>query len=71
MGGTLKRLVDQGHIVSVCYMVTGSNAVHDYEAQKYLYFLEHFLTYNPQVQEHCHSDPKFREQNNCLIKIIQ
>lgn len=30
MGGTLARLVDQGHQVSVAYMVTGSNAVHDY-----------------------------------------
>ena len=53
MGGTLKRLVEQGHQVSVAYMVTGSNAVHDYEAQKYIHFIEDFLSYNSEVQKLC------------------
>ena len=53
MGGTLKRLVEQGHQVSAAYMVTESNAVHDYEAQKYIHFIEDFLSYNSEVQKLC------------------
>lgn len=53
MGGTIKKLVEQGHHVSVAYMVTGSNAVHDYEAQKYLYFLQDFLRFTPEIKNLC------------------
>ncbi len=44
MGGTIKRLHEQGHIVHVAYMTSGSNAVFDHDAKKYLYFLEDFST---------------------------
>ncbi len=36
MGGTLDRLVEQGHDVHVAYQVAGYNAVSDEEAMKYL-----------------------------------
>lgn len=49
MGGTIHRLKDQGHHVMIVYMTTGSNAVHDYEATKYLHFMKDFLKYNKKV----------------------
>jgi glucosamine-6-phosphate deaminase len=45
MGGTLNRLAEQGHEVHVAYMTPGSNAVHDYDAKKYLHFMESFTKY--------------------------
>ena len=39
MGGTVNRLVEQGHTVHIAYMTPGSNAVHDHDAKKYLYFM--------------------------------
>ena len=36
MGGTLDRLVDQGHEVHIAYQTSGNIAVSDYEALKYL-----------------------------------
>jgi glucosamine-6-phosphate deaminase len=44
MGGTMKKLQDQGHEIHVAYMTSGANGVFDYEAQKYLYFLKDFST---------------------------
>lgn len=38
MGGTIKKLHEQGHEVHVAYMTSGSNAVFDYDAKKYLLF---------------------------------
>lgn len=29
----------------IAYMTTGSNAVHDYEAAKYIYFMKDFLKF--------------------------
>lgn len=49
MGGTIHRLKDQGHHVMICYMTTGSNAVHDYETKKYLYFMKDFLKFNKEL----------------------
>ncbi len=40
MGGTLRKLVEQGNHVYVAYMTSGANGVFDYDAQKYFYFLE-------------------------------
>lgn len=40
---------EQGHVVKVAYMTTGSNAVHDYEATKYLHFMKDFLKFNSMV----------------------
>jgi len=42
MGGTLKKLHDQGHEVHVAYMTSGANGVLDIEARKYVYFLQSF-----------------------------
>ncbi len=43
MGGTLKKLRNQGHEVSVAYMTSGSNGVKNHEADKYLFFMKDFL----------------------------
>ena len=40
MGGTFRKLVEQGNHVYVAYMTSGANGVFDYDAQKYFYFLE-------------------------------
>jgi len=42
MGGTLKKLQEQGHEVHVAYMTSGANGVFDIEAKKYLHFLKDF-----------------------------
>ncbi len=42
MGGTLKKLYEQGHDVHVAYMTSGANGVNDLEARKYLYFMKDF-----------------------------
>jgi glucosamine-6-phosphate deaminase len=42
MGGTLKKLHDQGHDVHVAYMTSGANGVSYLEAKKYMYFLKDF-----------------------------
>ena len=44
MGGTLKKLKDQGHEIHIAYMTSGANGVFDHDAQKYLYFLKDFST---------------------------
>ena len=51
MGGTIHRLKDQGHKVMIAYMTTGSNAVHDYEASKYITFMKDFLKYKGEKKE--------------------
>lgn len=42
MGGTIMKLVKQGHNVHIAYMTSGSNAVFDHDAKKYLDFFENF-----------------------------
>jgi len=42
MGGTLIRLVDQGHKVHVAYMTSGNIAVFDYDACRYVDFVTSF-----------------------------
>lgn len=46
MGGTLRRLVQQGHDVNVCFLTNGDMAVNDEDLQRYLMFnrnvLRHF-----------------------------
>ena len=51
MGGTIHKLKDQGHHVMIAYMTSGSNAVHDHEATKYIYFLKAFLKYYQTSEE--------------------
>ncbi len=71
MGGTIKKLKDQGHQVSVAYMVTGSNAVHDYEAQKYLYFVKDFLTYNINLWGLVKESETFRAHQEKLVNLLK
>ncbi len=42
MGGTFLRLVDQGHEVHVAYQTSGNIAVHDYDAMRFMEFIEEF-----------------------------
>lgn len=51
MAGTIHKLKDQGHHVMICYMTSGSNAVHDHESTKYIYFLKDFLKYSQPSEE--------------------
>ena len=44
MGGTLKKLWDQGHEVYVAYMTAGSNAVFDHDAKKFVHFMKDFTS---------------------------
>lgn len=44
MGGTMRKLVEQGNEVHVAYMTSGANGVSDLEARKYLYFMKDFAT---------------------------
>lgn len=71
MGGTLRRLKDQGHHVSVAYMTTGSNAVHDHEAEKYLYFVKDFLKFNANLWELSKKSDQFKECTTELMKILE
>lgn len=51
MGGTFLRLVEQGHEVHVAYQTSGNIAVHDYDALRYIEFMEEFGTAMNQVNE--------------------
>ena len=42
MGGTLTRLVDQGHLVHVAYQTSGNIAVFDDDAARYMKFVSEF-----------------------------
>jgi len=44
MGGTLLRLVEQGHEVHVAYQTSGNIAVHDHDALRYAEFFQEFLS---------------------------
>lgn len=39
MGGTIRRLVNQGHEVHVCYQTTGNIAVSDEEVRRFMHFI--------------------------------
>ena len=52
MGGTLTRLVDQGHEVHVAYQTSGNIAVFDDDAERYMQFvaeLSHSFELNPKL----------------------
>lgn len=42
MGGTLRKMHEQGHEIHVAYMTSGANGVNDLEARKYVYFMKDF-----------------------------
>ncbi len=50
MGGTFDRLIQQGHEVHVAYQTSGSNAVTDEEALKYLEVYKHLFS-NREIEE--------------------
>ena len=43
MGGTLIRLVEQGHKVHVAYMTSGNIAVFDHDARRFVDFVDEFI----------------------------
>ncbi|MCU0703517.1 MAG: glucosamine-6-phosphate deaminase [Fimbriiglobus sp.] len=43
MGGTIIRLVEQGHKVHVAYMTSGNIAVFDHDARRFVDFVDEFL----------------------------
>jgi glucosamine-6-phosphate deaminase len=43
MGGTLLRLVQQGHEVHIAYQVSGNIAVHDVDAWRYASFMQEYV----------------------------
>jgi glucosamine-6-phosphate deaminase len=43
MGGTIIRLVEQGHRVHVAYMTSGNIAVFDHDARRFVDFVDEFL----------------------------
>jgi glucosamine-6-phosphate deaminase len=43
MGGTIIRLVEQGHEVHVAYMTSGNVAVFDHDARRFVDFVDEFL----------------------------
>src|SRR5207244_2510200 len=44
MGGTIIRLVEQGHKVHVAYMTSGNIAVFDHDARRYVDYVDEFLS---------------------------
>ena len=42
MGGTIIRLVEQGHKVHVAYMTSGNIAVFDHDARRFADFVDEF-----------------------------
>ena len=43
MGGTIIRLVEQGHTVHVAYMTSGNIAVFDHDARRFVDFVDEFI----------------------------
>jgi glucosamine-6-phosphate deaminase len=44
MGGTIIRLVEQGHDVHIAYMTSGNIAVFDHDARRFVDFVDEFLS---------------------------
>ncbi len=44
MGGTIIRLIEQGHKVHVAYMTSGNIAVFDHDARRFIDFVDEFLS---------------------------
>lgn len=72
MGGTLRKLVEQGNHVYIAYMTSGANGVFDYDAQKYFYFLEDVFNskmFEEKDNEHfTHFYKSFKEQTQSAEK---
>lgn len=43
MGGTIIRLVEQGHMVHIAYMTSGNVAVFDHDARRFVDFVDEFI----------------------------
>ncbi|MEM9545834.1 MAG: glucosamine-6-phosphate deaminase [Bacteroidota bacterium] len=64
MGGTLLRLVEQGHDVHVAYQTSGNIAVHDHDVIRYLEFHTELLNREPGGSDAI-------KKNNALIKFLR
>lgn len=79
MGGTFRRLVDQGHEVHVAYQTSGNLAVHDDDALRYTEFFVDFM----QTIYHLETDPldrrvaeflqhkKLGDRDNTMVRSIK
>jgi glucosamine-6-phosphate deaminase len=65
MGGTLLRLVEQGHDVHVAYQVSGSFAVSDEYVTRFLNFHHEYIDYYDGKNE------KAKEQQNKVLSFIE
>jgi len=66
MGGTLSRLVEQGHEVHVVYQTSGAVAVHDDDVIRYIDFAAHFNDRNQ--FDHKDSSQLFKQIKSDLAK---
>lgn len=64
MGGTLLRLVEQGHEVHVAYQTSGNIAVHDHDVIRYLEF-------HTELNERHGADAEAMEKSQALIKFLR
>ncbi len=63
MGGTLLRLVEQGHEVHVAYQTSGNIAVHDHDVIRYLEF-------HSELNSREDIDPKVIDKSTSLLKFL-
>ena len=64
MGGTLLRLVEQGHEVHVAYQTSGNIAVHSHDVIRYLEF-------HAELHEGENIDKEIQKKNASLIKFLR
>ena len=64
MGGTLLRLVEQGHEVHVAYQTSGNIAVHSHDVIRYLEF-------HAELNEGENIDKEIQKKNASLIKFLR
>lgn len=66
MGGTIIRLVEQGHKVHIAYMTSGNIAVFDHDARRFVDFVEEFLSVFGDKAEKS-SAGTVKERVNCFL----
>jgi glucosamine-6-phosphate deaminase len=75
MGGTLLRLVQQGHDVHIAYQVSGNIAVHDVDAWRYASFMQEFAHYsgidNKEIDTIVNKISKFMDKKSSTDKDIK
>lgn len=75
MGGTLLRLVQQGHDVHIAYQVSGNIAVHDVDAWRYASFMQEFAqnsgVENKEIDNVVNKISKFLDKKSSTDKDIK